>query len=159
MTVTDNCAEAVKFLLKFCCGTMHPFLEWLSIGIKKNGHLNIVLIFSKPPLIWISVPRILLVALTAYSVPANDSTFSQRDIVSPCGTPFIWKYEIWQTSWTFWEDLGLFRKLHPFTEQGTPMDSRTSKDALAVWSARTCAAVPWTFQLRHSKRSVSLLRL
>jgi hypothetical protein len=26
---------------------MHPFLEWLSTGIEKNDHLNVVLIFSK----------------------------------------------------------------------------------------------------------------
>jgi len=47
VTISDTCAEVVKLLLQLCCGMMHPFPEWLSMGIEKNGHLNFVLICLK----------------------------------------------------------------------------------------------------------------
>jgi len=47
VTISDTCAEVVKLPLQLCCGTMYPLPVWLSTGIEKNGHLNIVLIFSK----------------------------------------------------------------------------------------------------------------
>ena len=45
--ICDTCAEVVRLLVQLRCRTMYPLPKWVSKGIEKNGHLNVVLIFSK----------------------------------------------------------------------------------------------------------------